>query len=231
MVESSAPGNGEFTASTPAPPREPSDGPDSGLSHETSMEDGSETSAPGAAAPAATPGPTLQPWGQSAADNSAEPIAPEPAQEVPAPEPTPAVASAPALEPQTAPATLGDPTFLSSIEVPANPEADNGGGGEWELLVNKIQHWLQSGELQGALRRSRTPLLALGAFLALVLVLRVYGALLGAIDSLPLVGGLLELTGVIWLARFGVTHLVRSRDRQALLSELQQRWNAFLGSH
>lgn len=63
--------------------------------------------------------------------------------------------------------------------------------------------------------------------MGLVLVLRIYGALLGAIDSLPLVSGLLELTGVIWLARFGATNLVRSSERQALLSGLQRRWKAF----
>jgi hypothetical protein len=123
-----------------------------------------------------------------------------------------------------------EPTFISSIEVPADPTTVGEGGGEWELLISKIRQWLESGELKSTLQTARTPLLALGALVGLVLVLRIYGALLGAIDSLPLVPGLLELTGVIWLARFAATNLVRSSERQKLLSGLQRRWKAFFGN-
>ena len=132
---------------------------------------------------------------------------------------------------QHEPEPAGELTFISSIEVPANPKAEGEGGGEWELLISKIRQWLESGEIQTTLQRARTPLLALGALLGLVLVLRVYGALLGAIDSLPLVSGLLELTGVIWLARFAATNLVRSSERQRLLGGLQRRWKAFFGTN
>ena len=65
--------------------------------------------------------------------------------------------------------------------------------------------------------------------IALLVVLRVYSALLGAIESLPLVPGLLELVGVIWLVRKGVPKLVRNSEREQLISGLRQRWQSFLG--
>jgi hypothetical protein len=62
-----------------------------------------------------------------------------------------------------------------------------------------------------------------------LLVLRIYSALLGALDSLPLVPGLLELAGVVWVVRFGVPKLLRSSERERLLGGLNQRWKAFRG--
>jgi hypothetical protein len=56
-----------------------------------------------------------------------------------------------------------------------------------------------------------------------------YGAVIGTIDHLPLVPGLLELVGVIAVGRFAATRLVRSQERQALIRQLGDRWKAFLG--
>jgi hypothetical protein len=64
---------------------------------------------------------------------------------------------------------------------------------------------------------------------AAVLVLRVYAALLAALDGLPLVPGLLELVGVIWILRHGLPKLLRSSEREQLTQQLQRRWKAFLG--
>jgi hypothetical protein len=60
-------------------------------------------------------------------------------------------------------------------------------------------------------------------------VLRVYSALLGALESLPLIPGLLELVGVIWAVRFGLPKLVQRSQRQELISSIQQRWQSFRG--
>jgi len=57
----------------------------------------------------------------------------------------------------------------------------------------------------------------------------VYGSLMAVLDSLPLVPGLLELVGVFVVARFSLTRLVRSEERKAVFSGLQQRWQAFRG--
>jgi hypothetical protein len=110
------------------------------------------------------------------------------------------------------------------------PSAEAPEGGEWDLLLSKIRQWVDRGELGNLISSARTPALVFGGLVGVLLVLRVYAALLGAIDSLPLVPGLLELTGVVWLARFGATNLVRSGDRNKILSQLQQRWNAFRGN-
>lgn len=211
MVESSAPGNGESppAVSTSDPSSDPASTPIESIE--------AAGLAPSWGATPDGPPTTLEPTSSESTNAaSIEPAAPSPSLPVspPAPEPEPA----------------GEPTFTHSIEVPATPSAEAEAGGEWELLLSKINQWLESGELQSTLQRLRNPLLALGALLGLVLVLRVYGALLGAIDSLPLLPGLLELAGVIWLARFAINNLVRSSERQALISTLQRRWKAFLGS-
>ena len=66
-------------------------------------------------------------------------------------------------------------------------------------------------------------------FIGVVLLLRVYGSLINTLDSLPLVGGLLELVGLITLTRFSLTRLVRKSDREQVFSEWRQRWNDFRG--
>jgi len=150
--------------------------------------------------------------------------------EAPAVEPPP-VEAEPAPLPTPAPAPPANSVFSTSLEVPAvAPSAEAPEGGEWDLLLSKIRQWVDRGELGNLISSARTPALVFGGLVGVLLVLRVYAALLGAIDSLPLVPGLLELTGVVWLARFGATNLVRSGDRNKILSQLQQRWNAFRGN-
>ena len=128
--------------------------------------------------------------------------------------PEPSVATTLQVEPQT-------PAPLAS--------ADDAEGGEWELLLQKLRQWLNQGELQSLWAQAQRPVTALAALVAILLVLRVYTAVLGALDSLPLVPGLLELAGVVWLVRYGVPKLLHSREREQLLSGLSQRWKAFRG--
>lgn len=128
----------------------------------------------------------------------------------------------------------GVPTIESSITVAPSPSPGaepSGGdeGGEWNLLVNQVREWFASGAAAALWQQARTPALALAALLAGLMVLRVYGALINAIDAIPLLPGLLELVAVIWLLRRGVPRLVRSQDRQQLLDGLRRRWQAFSG--
>lgn len=148
----------------------------------------------------------------------------------------PAVAPTPAPEPPNAAPALNlepeppVPSFASTIEVPASvPSAADGEGGEWELLMQKLGSWLSSGQLQQQWQAARQPLSLVAGLIALLLVLRIYGALVGVLDSLPLLPGLLELVGVITVVRFSLTRLVRSDERQRLIGGLQQRWKSFLG--
>jgi CAAD domains of cyanobacterial aminoacyl-tRNA synthetase len=169
---------------------------------------------------------------EQGADITAAPVVaapdPEPTPEPSLPEADPAL-SAPV--PTASVSVNGVPEVAAILEVPASAPGggDSGDGGEWDLLLQKLRHWLGSGQLQQQWQSARGPLSLVAGLLALLLVLRVYGALLAVVDSLPLVPGLLELVGVIAVTRFGLTRLVRSSDRQAVLGDLQQRWQAFRG--
>ena len=120
----------------------------------------------------------------------------------------------------------------TTITVPPSVAAEqpsSGEGGEWELLVSKVRAWFASGQATAFWAGARTPLVALAAVVGVLMVLRVYGALLGAIESIPLLPGLLELVGVIWVVRYGMPRLVRSSDRQQLVDGLRNRWQTFQG--
>lgn len=174
--------------------------------------------------PEPRPEPAAAPLQPGPAGSSASPSAPLPASEPGAVAPT----SVPPV-----------PTVATTIDLPGRPEllaqddagaADSAGeGGEWALLLSKVQAWLASGQLQAQWQAARTPLALVAGLLGLVVVLQIYGALLGVIDRFPLAPGLLELVGLITVVRFGLTRLVRSQERRALIAGLKQRWTAFRG--
>ena len=181
---------------------------------------------------------------ETAAVSSEEPTAEAPALEPPATEaeamPVEATATAepaqtePTPEPEPAPpAPVDIPTVASTLEVPASPEvaasAADQDGGEWELLVEKLRTWIASGQLQEQWQAARTPLSLLAGLIAVLLVLRVYSALLGVLESIPLLPGLLELAGLVAVAQFSLTRLVRSNDRREVIEGVKQRWQSFRG--
>ena len=162
---------------------------------------------------------------ETAAETAAEPtveVAPEP-------EPTPEPEPVPAAEPVNA----WTPQVASTTDVPASPtavaSANEGEGGEWELLVEKVKQWIASGQLQQQWQTARTPITLVAGLIGLLLVLRIYGALLGVVESVPLLPGLLELVGVISVVRFSLTRLVKSDDRHQVIDGLKQRWSSFRG--
>jgi hypothetical protein len=145
------------------------------------------------------------------------------------PEPQPAAEPTPAPEPAST-----TPTVASSVDVPASPAAAASAsaeqeGGEWDLLVEKLRSWIASGQLQELWQTARTPLSLLAGLVAVLLVLRIYSALLNVIDSIPLASGLLELVGVIAVVQFSLKRLVRSQDRREVIDGLKQRWQSFRG--
>jgi hypothetical protein len=200
----------------------------------------SETPAAGdaeAAASVTLDAPASAESGDSAAPTSEPPLAagqPEPeavAETQPEPEPAPAQAMAAAEAQAEAEAAA---VVARTIEVPPlEPGADAAmageAGGEWALLMGKLREWLASGELQRIWSQARTPLTAIAALIGVLLVLRIYSSLLGAIDSLPLVPGLLELVGLVWLLRYGLPKLVRRGEREQLINDLKKRRQDFLG--
>jgi hypothetical protein len=62
-----------------------------------------------------------------------------------------------------------------------------------------------------------------------VLVLRITGATLSAIDEIPLVGGLLELVGVVSVLGFLARHALRQRNRAELLVRIRKLRKQLLG--
>ena len=137
-----------------------------------------------------------------------------------------------APEPEPEPANVWIPQVASTTDVPASPAAvsSEGEGGEWELLVEKVKQWIASGQLQQQWETARTPITLLAGLIGVLLVLRVYSALLGVVESLPLLPGLLELVGVISVVRFSLTRLVKSSDRHEVIDGLKQRWSSFRGN-
>ena len=132
-----------------------------------------------------------------------------------------------------APAASDEPSIATSLEVPplklGSLPADGEGGGEWELLTGKVRHWFGSGEPQKLLSGVGGPLKAVAYLLAALLVLRIYRSLVGTIDGIPLVSGLLELVGLIALVRFCLLRLVKRSEREQVVGNLQRRWNDFRG--
>lgn len=138
-----------------------------------------------------------------------------------------------AAEPAPAAAPLEVPTVASTIEVPASPQvqapATDQEGGEWDLLVEKVRTWISSGQLQEQWQAARTPLSLLAGLIAVLLVLRVYSAVLGVLESIPLLPGLLELAGLVAVVQFSLSRLVRSNDRHEVIEGVKQRWKSFRG--
>ncbi|WP_411873383.1 CAAD domain-containing protein [Vulcanococcus limneticus] len=191
-------------------------------------------------APEAAPAVFVAGYGSAPADLLPEQPAPEAAPAVfvagygsapadllpeqPAPEAAPAVfvagyGSAP-LEP---------PGIATSIVVPPLPAGEAGEGGEWDLLRSKVGTWFDGADLQGRWESLGGPLRAAGLLLAAVVLLRLYSALLETLGDLPLVPRLLQLVGLLSVARFALTKLVRSSERERILTSWNQRWNDFRG--
>jgi hypothetical protein len=182
--------------------------------------------------------PEQEPMGEAAAVSSEEPLNQTPPTETPASEelavPVEATGEPAKPEPTPEPPAPTDiPTVASTLEVPASPQlatpAADQDGGEWELLVEKVRNWISSGQLQEQWQSARTPLSLLAGLIAVLLVLRVYSAVLGVLDSIPLLPGLLELAGLVAVVQFSLTRLVRSNDRREVIEGLKQRWQSFRG--
>jgi hypothetical protein len=182
--------------------------------------------------------PDQEPMGEAAAVSSEEPLNQTPPTETPASEelavPVEATGEPAKPEPTPEPPAPTDiPTVASTLEVPASPQlatpAADQDGGEWELLVEKVRTWISSGQLQEQWQSARTPLSLLAGLIAVLLVLRVYSAVLGVLDSIPLLPGLLELAGLVAVVQFSLTRLVRSNDRREVIEGFKQRWQSFRG--
>ena len=154
-----------------------------------------------------------------------------------APEGTAAVAPEPEPEPPSAAEvaaadTAPDPVIASTVTIPAQDNQDNTeqeGGGEWNLLVEKIKAWIDSNALGSLWTQAQLPLRVIGGVILFVIVSTIYSGILGTINKVPLAPGLLELFGLIWLVNYASSNLVRSSDRKRVIDALGSTWNKIVG--
>jgi hypothetical protein len=115
------------------------------------------------------------------------------------------------------------------VLVPALSAAEAGEGGEWDLLRGKLREWFDNADLQGRWEGLGGPLRAAGLLLAAVVLLRLYSALLETLGDLPLLPRLLQLVGLVSVVQFALTRLVRTSERERILTSWRERWNDFRG--
>ena len=161
---------------------------------------------------------------------AAEPVAaapePEPV-EAKAPEPAPA---APSPEPAPAKAEASKPSAISStVNVPADPDASNGEGGEFQLLLAKLNEQLGGIDLGNIWEQSKQPLKLVGLALVVIFSLQLLGAVLGTLDHIPMLPRLLQLVGLIWLSLFASQRLVRSDERKKMIDTVTNTWKDITG--
>ena len=159
--------------------------------------------------------PTPDPFTAS----QSEPTAEEAAAAAPAPTPEP-----PAPEPPAA-----ESPIASTVSVPADPSSSDSEGGEWHLLMEKLNAWLADAKLMELWQQSQRPLKLVGGALALLLVLQLTSAVLGTLDGIPMLPRLLQLTGLIYLTLFASRRLVRSDERRSLIEGIKSSWSSFTG--
>ena len=142
---------------------------------------------------------------------------------------SPAAAPTPSVAPESVPAApdpTPDPAIAETVTIPADADA---AGGEWDLLKNKLQDWVNIDQLRNQWIQLKGLLRLLGGLIILVIILQIYGGILHTIDSFPLASGLFELAGVIWIANFSIRNLVRTSDRKKVVGDLAARWQRVVG--
>ena len=120
------------------------------------------------------------------------------------------------------------PTIGSRVEVPPLG-GESAAGGEWDLLSGKLRDWFHRNDLGGQWDRLGGPLRASGLLLAGLILIKLYEALIDTLDDIPLLPRLLQLVGLLYLFNFGLTHLIKSQDRENLYQVWKKRWHDFTG--
>lgn len=185
------------------------------------------TEQPGSEQPGAEQTGEEQPAAQQPAAAAAEPV--QVAQPIPVAEPVPVPVPEPQLPSGVAATLTVPPIAVSASAEPPSADGTGGEGGEWELLSGKVRQWLADLQLGELWQRYRGGLRLLLWLVLLLVALRTYAAVVGTIDSIPVVSGLLELVGLVVAGRFAVRRLLPSQERARTVADLQGRWRAFRG--
>jgi hypothetical protein len=125
------------------------------------------------------------------------------------------------------------PSIVERVSVPETPsrsDADDEGG-EWEVLSTKVKEWIEDRDLADRLQRLRQPLLIAAGVVLFILVLRIYGGILAAIETVPLAPRIFELIGVTYATWFATTRLILSEERRKIGAELGDLWSSVRGGN
>ena len=187
----------------------------------------------GISTPVPTPAPTADPKASpdptAASDPTAiseSPTAPTTAPEPETASPEPTFAPQPTVAPEPTPEATPDPVIASTVTIPAGETNE---GGEWNLLQEKVQAWINDNQLSMLWQQVKLPAQILAALIVLILVLQVYGGIIRTIAAVPLAPGLLELAGIVAVANFSFRRLVKSSERKKVLQTVRDRWGQFVG--
>ena len=122
-----------------------------------------------------------------------------------------------------------EPAPLASL--PSPEELQQAAGSAQSVSILFLRDLL--GRIAALSPASAADLLPVLRILSLALVaglaLRLAGATLGAIDDLPLIGGLLELVGLLSLIRFLASRALHQQKRAELLARIEQLRRDLLG--
>ena len=181
----------------------------------------------GISTPVPTPAPTADPKASPDPTAASDPTAISESPTVPrtAPEPETA-APEPTVAPEPTPEPTPDPVIASKVTIPAGTTNE---GGEWNLLQEKVQAWINDNQLSVLWQQVKLPAQILAALIVLILVLQVYGGIIRTIAAVPLAPGLLELAGIVAVANFSFRRLVKSSERKKVLQTVRDRWGQFAG--
>ena len=179
----------------------------------------------GIKAPVPTPAPTADPTVGTDPTTPSDPTRAS-SPETSVPEQSPALEQSSVPEPILAPEPTPDPVIASTVTIPAGT---TGEGGEWSLLQEKVQAWINDNQLSVLWQQVKLPAQILIAMIVLILVLQVYSGILRTIAAVPLAPGLLELAGIGAVANFSVRRLVKSSERKKVFQTVQDRWSQFAG--
>ena len=125
--------------------------------------------------------------------------------------------------------TLEDASGAETIHLEPVDGPASAAGGEFDLLMGKLKTWSAEQSWQGILQLSVGPLKLLFTAISLLVVLQLSIGLVQTLNSVPLLGGLLELTGLIRMGLFARDNLLRQRDRTALWVRLRELRASVLG--
>ena len=128
------------------------------------------------------------------------------------------------------PAAATSPSIAERISVPAQAPSDGDDeGGEWDMLSSRIKAFFEANNLLDHWQNLRQPLLLIGALIALILTVRIYGGILDAIATVPLAPRLFQLVGTIYAAWFAATRLVLSSERKKISGNVKDVWSSIRG--